>query len=394
MLILALLAGLLAEPDTSRRSIPGQEPASVVVLHEPALPVVALRLAIVADDPPGHAGAGHLVQHLHLPALQARVARVGGRVQALRTSDAVVYTVVGPSSELDHLAGALQATLLPPESSTTELLLALRALEQERTLEREVAPAYVRAALRAQLFPGDLSGAGTGAGARRLTTASLADVWAALYAPERVSIVAVGDVELARVRDAFSRLPAATAGELAARPDTVRPLAADTPQASRAWLGRAWAVEDADPAALTVTARLLRDHLRERMTRSEVEVEHWWTHHGQALALVVAVPDSLARVARRTVDGSLAGLRGTLDASRVRGASASIRREMLFLARTPERMADLLGGFVERGDGGDGAQRFFSALEEVDASSVRATIDALEAASRVVLEVPAERPRP
>jgi predicted Zn-dependent peptidase len=394
MLILAILAGLLVEPDTSRRPGTAQEPASVVVLREPALPVVALRLAIVADDPPGYAGAGHLVQHLHLAALQERTARVGGRVQALRTSDAVVYTVVGPSSELDHLADALRATLLPPAPSTTDLLLALRALEQERTLEREVAPAYVRAALRAQLFPGDLSGAGTAAGARRLATARLADVWAALYAPERVSVVAVGDVELARVRDAFSHLPAAPPAALAERTDTVRPLAADTPQASRAWLGRAWALEDADPAAMTVTARLLRDHLRERMTRSEVEVEHWWTHHGHALALVVATPDSLARVARRTVDGALAGLRGNLDAARVRGASASLRREMLFFARTPARMADLLGGFVERGDGGDGAQRFFSALEDVTESSVRGTIDALEAASRAALEVPAQRPRP
>mgnify|MGYP006146791671 CR=1 FL=1 len=62
------------------------EPA-IVVLRQPALPIVALRLSLLADDPPGYAGAGHLIQHLLLPRLEERIARVGGRVQAVRTSD-------------------------------------------------------------------------------------------------------------------------------------------------------------------------------------------------------------------------------------------------------------------------------------------------------------------
>lgn len=395
MLTLALFAALAAAPDTVPRPAAAAQPGpAIVVLREPALPIVALRLSLLADDPPGYAGAGHLVQHLHQASLEERVARVGGRVQVLRTSDAVVYTVLGPAAELEYLAGLLAGVLRAPAPGTAEVLVALRALETERAAEREVAPSYVRAALRAAVFPGDLSAAGTDAGAARLATARLAEVWSAMYRPERVAVVAVGDVELERVRAVFRDLPAAGPAALPLRADTVRPFPADTPQATRAWLARGWAADGADPAALTVAARLLRNHLRTRMTRSEVEVEHWWSHRGQALALVVATPDSLAPVARRTVDGSLAALAATVDAGQVQGAAAALRREMRFFGRTPERMAHLLGAFADRGDAGDGAQRYFAALERVGEEEVRSVLELLLAEAPQVIEVPGHRVRP
>jgi predicted Zn-dependent peptidase len=382
----ALLAGADTVPPAGAQSAP-----AFIVLRAPAVPLVALRLSVVADDPPGYAGAGHLMQHLHEAMLEERVARVGGRVQAIRTSDAVVYTVVGPASELDHLASTLAAALRPPAPNTGELLTALRALESERAAEREVAPAYVRGGLRARIFPDALSGAGTDAAASRLRTARLADVWSAMYRPERVSVVAVGDVELESVRSAFSAIPPGTASAVPALPDSVRPFAADTPQATRAWIGRGWAADAADPATLSVTARLLRNHLRRRMTRSEVEVEHWWTQHGQALALVVATPDTLAPVARRTVDGALAALRDNLDPAAVRDAAASLRREMLLYARTPERMAELLGGFADRGEGPDAAQRFYAAVERVREEDVHALLETLLTAPPEAVDVAAQR---
>ena len=387
MLTLLLALGLGAAPD----SVPARAAEPAVVVHrQPALPVVALRLSLLADDPAGYAGAGHLFQHLHLSAMEARAARVGGRVQAARTSDAVVYTVVGPAAELPALAEILQGALRPPAAGTAELLRAQNDLAQERGAERQVAADYVRAALRARLFPRDLPPAGSDASAARLSVARLDDVWGAMYRPDRVAVVAVGDVEIDDVRRAFRDLPAAPLAPLGLRADTVRAFAADTPQATRGWLARAWAAPDADPASLTVTARLLRNHLRRRMTRSAVDVEHWWTHHGQALALVVATPDSLVRVARGTVDGSLAALAGTLDARLVRDAAAGVRRDMLFYARTPERMADVLGAFADRGDGPDAAQRFFAAVEAVTVDDVRAVLDALRAADPAVVEVAAQ----
>lgn len=394
MLIFAVALALAAADTVPSTPPAAADDPAVVVLRQPALPIVALRMSLLADDPPGYAGAGHLVQHLVLPSLQERVARVGGRVQAVRTSDAVVYTVIGPASELDYLAQTLRGVLRAPTPGTAEMLQSLAALGQERSAERETATQYVRAALRARLFPDDRPAAGTEASLARLNTARLGEVWGAMYRPERVSIVAVGDVEVDGVRRAFRDVPPAGGGSAAPRADTVRAFAADTPQATRAWIGRAWAASDEDPATLTVTARLLRNNLRRRMTRSQVDVEHWWTHHGQALALVVATPDSLVATARRTSEGSLAALRDALDETLVRDAAASVRREMLLFARTPERMADVLGAFADRGEAADAAQRFFAAVDAVTEEDVRALLERLLEEDAVLVEVPAQRIAP
>ncbi len=395
MLISTLALALLAAPsDTLRAHQTAAQDAPAVIVHrQPALPTVALRLSIVADDPPGYAGAGHLFQHLMLPTLEDQVARVGGRVQAVRGSDAIVYTVVGPASELDYLAGLLRSALRAPQPRTADMLAALSALSGERAAERETAPAYVRAALRARLFPGDLPAAGTDGAAARLETARLDEVWGEIYRPERVSIVAVGDVELDAVRRAFRTLPPRPSGAPAFLPeDTVPSLEADTPQATRGWIGSAWAAGESDPAALSVTARLLRNYLRRRMTRSQVDVEHWWTHHGQALTLVVATPDTLVPAARRTVDGALTTLANNLGGeAAVRDAAASVRRELLFFSRTPERMAELLGEFADRGAGGDAAQRYYAALENVTEDDVRRVLDALRAQDPATVYVPPQR---
>jgi predicted Zn-dependent peptidase len=395
MLTLSLALALVAAPhDTARaRPRPAQAAPAVTVHNQPALPVVALRMSIVASDPPGYAGAGHLFQHLHLPGLQEQAARVGARVQAIRGSDAIVYTVVGPASELDYLAGLLRGVLRVPPPGTGGMLQSLAALSGERGAERETAPAYVRASLRSQLFPADLPAAGTDEAAARLQAADLGAVWGQIYAPDRVSVVAVGDVSLNAVERAFRSLPQAPAagplpGDVA---DTMAAFAADTPQATRGWVGTAWRADSANPAAMSVAARMLRSHLRRRMTRSNVEVEHWWTHHGQALALVVATPDSLVPAARRTVGGALEAFGGTVTDEGVRAAARSVRREMLFYSRTPERMAELLGEFADRGGGRDAAQRYYAALEAVAEDDVRLVLEQLAAAEAATVYVPPQR---
>jgi predicted Zn-dependent peptidase len=135
----------------------------------------------------------------------------------------------------------------------------------------------------------------------------------------------------------------------------------------------------------------MRNHLRRRMTRSQVDVEHWWTHHGQGLALVVATPDSLVATARRTTEGALAALRDNLDETQVGDAAAGVRREMLFFSRTPERMADVLGAFADRGEGADAAQRFYAAVDAVTEDEVRALLERLLEADAVVVEVAPQR---
>jgi predicted Zn-dependent peptidase len=389
MLNLLFLAALAA--DTTSPPAPQEGPA-ITVHRQPALPLVALRLSLLADDPRGFAGAGHLMQHLHLPAMEEQAARVGARVQASRTSDALVYTVTGPASELGYLAGVLRSALRAPRPAQPQMLVALNALSEERQAERETAASYVRAALRQGIFPRELPAAGTPASAARLESAPLDALWGEMYSPERVSVVAVGGVDAGEVARALRGLPAAGEARLPEAPaDTAPALAADTPQASRAWIGWAVAAPDADAAALSVAARLVRIRLQRAIPNSTVEVEHWWTHRGHALAIVAATTGARAAAARRSVAGALAAAAAALDEAAVRDAAAGVRRDLLFYSRTPERMAEVLGSFADRGEGADAAQRFFAALDAVTVDSVRAALEGARAGEPVTVSVAPQR---
>ena len=376
LLLLPLLAGLAAAD-----SAPAPAPAApageltIAVHRQPELPLIALRLALLADDPPGYAGAGHLFQHLLYPTLQQQAARVGGEVEVERSSDAIVYTVVGPAGELGYLAGILRGALRPPTPPEATVLEAERALAEERLGEWETAYEAVRSRLRERLFPEDLSAAGTDASAPRLTREALPSIWAALYRPERVSVTAVGDLRLADVRAAFADLPPRPAAPpLPPLQDTVALTPLAPVQATQGWLGAGYRAQGLDPAAVAVATRLLRDALRARLPGADVSGEQWWTHYGQAVALVVATPGPGLGAAERELGTAVATVRGRLSGDQVRAAATSIRRDILFFARTPDRMADVLGTFSDRGGDPDAAQRFLRDLGAVDEAQVAAVL--------------------
>lgn len=391
--LLAALAAGDSLPRTPLDTARVEQGPAVIVHRQPSVPVVALRLAVLADDPPGYAGVGHLVQHLVQPRLEAEVARVGGRVRMERTSDAVVFTVLGPADELEHLAQALQGALRPPDALYGELLQAGRALAEERLVEWETASNHTRAALRARLFPEDLPAAGTESAAQRLVEPSaLRAAWSLLYQPERVSVVAVGDVRLDEVRAAFEKLPAPLAVRTReALQDTavVAPLA--PAEATRGWFGLGYLATGLDPAGVTVAARLLRDRVQARLPAASVEVEHWWTHHGQAVALVVGAPPEALDAARRAVGTAVAAAEQGLAESQVREAARAVRRELLFYTRTPDRMAEVIGQFSDRDGDPDAAQRFHTALQQVDEEQVRSVLQSLSRQTPVRVEIPPQK---
>lgn len=368
--------------------------AAVVVHRQPAIPLVSLRLSLLTADPPGYAGAGHLAQHLVLPRLREQAARVGGRVQAERTADAVIYTVTGPAQELGYLAGVLRGALAEPRPTEGELLRASRELAEERLADWETAGRHVRAALRARLFPAALPAAGTEGAAERLAQPEgLREAWARLYHPERVAVVAVGDVTLEAVQGALGGLPAAPpapAGEALRDTISLEPLA--PAEATHAWIGLAYPAAEATPAALSIAARLVRDRLQARLpATATVEAEHWWSHHGQALALVVAAPDSVLPAVQRATGTAVAQARAALTPLQVREAARALRREMLFYSRTPDRMAEVIGAFVDRDGDADAAQRFYAELSRVDEEAVRTVLDDLVQRSPARVEIPAQR---
>lgn len=394
MLSTVLLVAMMAVTDSIPPVTHAQEQASaasqapaVVVHRQPGVPLVSLRLSILANDPPGYAGAGHLIQHLRYPYLQDQAGRVGGRAQIERTADAVVYTLTGPSSELSYLARVLVTTLSVPEVTTAEFLTADRELREERLAEWETAPAHARSTLRSQLFPADISAAGTDRSAARFTPSTIANIWSAMYRPELVSVLAVGDIYLDDVQREFAMLPAALQTALGIQRDSVVLSALAPAQATRAWIGVAYRATDLEPAAVSVVTRMVGDLLRARVPRAQVEAEHWWTHHGQAIAIVAAMPEADVAVARRTLGTAIGTLLEDVDFLTVSSAATAIRRDMLFYSRSPDRMAELIGQFVDREGDPGAAERFYAALDAIDDEDVRDVLERLIERSPARVEI-------
>jgi predicted Zn-dependent peptidase len=366
-----------------------QEPM-LVVQRQPAVPVVALRVSLVADDPPGYAGAGHLLQHLHEPVLRERLRRFGGELLYERNADAVVTTLIGPAAELPALAEVVRTLLSPPAADRIALVRTVRTLRKEALAEWEVAQARVRAELRNRLLPAQLPTAGRPSQLERFEAIDPAALWAGLYRPDRVAIVAVGDVTLEALAQALGSLPAPPVAELPpAGPDTVPVPAAADVQATRAWFGWGIRADDAGPATLAVLGRLLHQGLRRRLPpEASVEVDHWWTHHGMALVAVVAAPDSLAARVRWVLADPWAVVPAQPNEATVRAAATRLRRQILFAARRPETMAEFLGRFVDRGSDPEAAQRFYDALARVDAAAVARVRARLRAEPSARVEIP------
>jgi predicted Zn-dependent peptidase len=91
------------------------------------------------------------------------------------------------------------------------------------------------------------------------------------------------------------------------------------------------------------------------------------------------------------VGGSLASLGESLDAARVREAAAGVRRDMLFFARRPERMADVVGQFIDRAGQADAAQRFYADVERVDEDAVRAVLAQLADRTPAAVDIPPQK---
>jgi predicted Zn-dependent peptidase len=365
-----------------------REPA-FAVHHQPAIPLVSLRMSLLADDPAGLAGAGHLLQHLHYPRLLTEAQAVGAHVRIDRTADAVVYTITGPTAEIRYLATILRSALQPPAAGEGARLTAQRELAEERLAEWETADRHLRSALRTRLFPADLSAAGTEGSALELAKEPLEEVWARMYRPERVSVLAVGDVELEQVRREFADLPEAqVVGQREAGADTATLVPLAPAEATRGWFGVGFPASELPPAAVSVAARILDEALEDRLPGSDISGEHWWTHFGQALVLVAAVPPPLVGSTPGVMRGIVSAVAGELSEEEVRSAARALRHDMLFYSRTPERMAELVGQFIDRG--GE-AQEFFAELERVNAGDVRAVLRALADGTAVRVEIPPQK---
>jgi predicted Zn-dependent peptidase len=250
----------------------------------------------------------------------------------------------------------------------------------------------VRSALRLRLFPSDISAAGTEPAAARLAEGDTwRQAWARMYRPDRVSITAVGDVRLEQVSAAFGELPAAVEPRgLRQLRDTVSSVPLAPAEATRAWAGAGYLASEIDPAVLSIATRIVHARLRERLPGAGIAVEHWWTHHGQALALIATLPGNQLPDAQRAL-GTTISTAGSVSTEEVAAAARAIRRDLLFYSRTPERMATLIGQFSDRTGNTEEAQLFYDRLERVTAREVRDALSALQQRTPVRIDVPPQR---
>lgn len=392
LLALLIAAAFAATPGAAAAQAEAAREPAFAVHRQPAIPLVSLRMSLLADDPPGLAGAGHLLQHLHYPRLASEAQAVGAHVRIDRTADAVVYTITGPAVEIRHLATILRSTLQPPQAGEGARLTAQRELAEERLAEWETADRHLRSALRTRLFPGDISGAGTDGSAARLARQPLDEVWARMYRPERLAVLAVGDVDLAQVRREFADLPeGATVAGGSSMADTATLVPLAPAEATRGWFGIGYAATELQPAAVSVAARILGNALAARRPGSEVTGEHWWTHHGQALVLMAAVPPTLVASTPGVLRALPAAVLDDLSEESVRSAARAIRHDMLFYSRTPDRMAEVLGHFIDRGGDSDAAQEFYAELDRVNADDVRGVLRELVDGTAIRVEIPPQK---
>ncbi|CAN5802135.1 hypothetical protein BH23GEM6_BH23GEM6_15760 [soil metagenome] len=396
MLLSLLVAALVASDSIPTSVVESDLTAQGVALavhHQPAVPLVALRLSLMASDPAGYAGAGHLYQHIVHATLTERAAKIGARVLIERSADAVVFTVTGSSLELPYMAAMLRDALSPNNVGEVQLLRVSRELAEERLAEWETAERHVRSVLRLRLFPNDISAAGTEPSAARLADRNgWRTAWTRMYRPDRVSITAVGDVSLDQVRAAFGTLPPPF--ETPSAPqfrDTVSTVPLAPAEATRAWIGVGHLADDVDPTVLSVATRILNDRLRQQLPNAGVTAEHWWTHHGQAVALVASVPGPQLAAAQRTLNASIAAAASAVTAAQVSAASNGIRRDLLFFSRTPDRMAGVIGQFSDRTGNPDEAQIFFDRLSSVTLAEVRAALTSLQGGTTARIEIPPQR---
>jgi predicted Zn-dependent peptidase len=63
---------------------------------------------------------------------------------------------------------------------------------------------------------------------------------------------------------------------------------------------------------------------------------------------------------------------------------------MLFYSRTPDRMANLIGQFVDRGGDPSAPERFYSELDSIDDKDVRAVLERLVERTAARVEIPAQ----
>src|SRR5690606_31548087 len=247
----------------------------------------------------------------------------------------------------------------------------------------------VRADLWSSLFPGAPAG-GANAVPGPLASSHLEWLWRRFYRPSAMSVVVVGEVPDTVIRSIFADWP--TPPE-PGPPPSLRPVQGGTAEvqtnAARVGLGRA--ARTGESGALAAAAELVAARLRAGGIAA-AEAEVWWGPGRTALVVLgSALPDAPA-ASPESIRATIADLAADVTADLVAEAQRTLRRRLLYQARTARGLAAVIGTFHERTGAPDGAARFLDALDRVAAKAVGRILRALVERPDAVLAVGPPRP--
>jgi predicted Zn-dependent peptidase len=106
---------------------------------------------------------------------------------------------------------------------------------------------------------------------------------------------------------------------------------------------------------------------------------------------MAAVPPTLVASTPDVLRALPSSILAQLSDEAVGAAARAIRHDMLFYSRTPDRMAEVLGHFIDRGGDAASAQAFYAELDRVRADDVREVLRSLVAGTAIRVEIPPQK---
>jgi hypothetical protein len=358
----------------------------LVHFNSPGTDVASLRLSFPVAESSAEAGAGRVLLLAALERVEPIAARVGARIDGVRTLQGLSYTVSGPSAVFDHLAWLLREAVRLPDEGAVERALGRVRIEAER--ERETPAGVLVSRLREGIAPEIPPSSGSTASLQGMTAGVVRDVWARTHVRERMAVVASGplpvEVLLAGILDAG--VPAGGGGDTTSRSlPAVRE--GTRAQVLRSWYGEAYAVGTPDDPRTAVAARLMAERLRSLPGRVEAGAELWELGGRAALVVTGAAYPSDATAMRRRIQGLRQEVASGLTPDAVARVVATLRRETLLAARSPTGLVSVVGYHLDATGDPAGARHFLDALEAVDVAAISTLLAELGSRPAVTADV-------
>lgn len=359
-------------------------------LNEPGL--VAIRLSIRAEDPPGLEGAGRVLQLLSRDHLLAEAEALGAKLEVSRSPSHLIYSIVGPSGQFPGMAGIIRRATERPALSPQGLAVARALANREAAADMETPDRLVRRRLQSALFPLLRPPSGEAETIAALEADDLEWYWARSFRPEAFVLVIVGRADPETVFSTFRRWPDPPNAPRAPPRVPIPGLRSGTtlPEVIHPWAGVGYVVTNADPVVLTVAAALIDERLA-TLGLSAAHSEIWWGADRLGLTLVGGAGNGQADGANVRISELLeaaipAALTGATP-TRILTIRRSLYGKMLLRGRSPDGLAELIGELADRTGDPTGIESFLARLATIQPGPVRTFLRSLLNREPTVVEV-------